>query len=96
MTTSKHTLYFTMIFHPSGKWIRVGRPYTSRKTAQSWSGFVRGAWHNLPFKVSQCTLRIIDGTLDAKSIETLDQKFNLDPPTPETLRKMAVQERTKP
>lgn len=76
----KRTVFFTMILHPVTAWTRVGNAYSSRKDAQGWLGFVRGRWH-LPARVAACTITLVDGVPDARSLEVLDKKFNLDPPT---------------
>lgn len=74
----KRTLYFTMVLHPAKGWIRVGNAYPTRKGAQEWLPFVRGAWRGLRTKVSQCTVRFDGGAISEKSREVLDKRFNLD------------------
>ena len=86
---TKRTVFFTMVKHPAtGKWTRVGKAYTSRKTATEWLPFVRGAWRNIcPVKVSQFTVRFVNGIITAKSKAILDTKYNMDcpdKPTPPT------------
>lgn len=72
-------VYFTMIEHPFNGWIRVGKAYGTRKTAQEWLPFVRKAWRGLRGKVSSCSLTWRDGKLDAASVKRLDS-FNMDAP----------------
>lgn len=74
------TVFFAMILHPLKGWTRVGNAYSSRKSAQSWLGFVRSYWH-LRAKVASCTLTLVNGQPDERSRRVLDTKFNLDPPT---------------
>jgi hypothetical protein len=73
-------VWFTMVSHPAKGWMRVGNAYVSRDVAREWVPFVRGAWRGLRVKVSQCTLRWVNGQLDEKSRRTLDEKFNMDAP----------------
>ena len=73
-------LFFTMVRHPVTGWMRVGNAYATRKGAQGWLSFVRAAWRGLPARVSQFTLRFVDGALDERSRRVLDEKFNLEPP----------------
>jgi len=73
-------VWFTMVLHPVNGWMRVGNAYGSRKAASEWLPFVRGAWRGLRTRVSQCSLRFVDGVLDERSRRTLDEKYNLDPP----------------
>jgi hypothetical protein len=77
-TLTTRRVYFTMVHHPSGDLVRVGKAYTDRKTARSWVGFVRAAWHGFPVTVEPCTLRWVDGKLDAASVKLLDERYNLD------------------
>lgn len=77
-TKAKKTLFFTMINHPVQGWIRVGRPYPSRRAANEWMPFVRGSWRGLQTKVSQLTVKLVDGRVCEASRRVLDQKFNLD------------------
>lgn len=76
----KRTLYFTMVRHPSSGWIRVGKPFSKKETARGWLSFVKGAWRGLPVKISQMTCTLVDGEIDEKSKQILDEKFNMDPP----------------
>jgi len=76
---TKRTVFFTMLRHPDG-WIRVGPAYSSRKEAQGWLSFVKQARRLRTGRVAQLTCRWVNGELDAKTIETLDKKFNMDPP----------------
>jgi hypothetical protein len=78
---SSRRVFFTMVLHPVNGWVRVGKPYSSRKNAKEWTPFVRKAWRGLRTKVSQCTLVWVGGRLTEKSINTLDTKFNMDAPT---------------
>ncbi|MFH1604883.1 MAG: hypothetical protein ABIH03_13350 [Pseudomonadota bacterium] len=73
-------VWFTMVLHPAKGWIRAGKAYGSREAAREWVPFIRGAWHGLRVKVSQCTLRWVNGQLDERSRRTLDEKFNMDAP----------------
>jgi hypothetical protein len=73
-------VWFTMVLHPLNGWIRAGKAYGSRDAAREWVPFVRGAWRGLRVKVSQCTLRWVNGQLDERSRRTLDEKFNMDAP----------------
>ena len=73
-------VWFTMVLHPANGWMRAGKAYGSREAAREWVFFVRGAWRGLRVKVSQCTLRWVNGQLDEKSRRTLDEKFNMDAP----------------
>ena len=76
-------VWFTMVLHPAKGWMRAGKAYGSRETAREWVPFVRGAWRGLRVKVSQCTIRWVNGKLDEKSRRTLDEKFNMDAPNAE-------------
>lgn len=78
--SERKRVYFTMVLHPAGGWTRVGNAYGSRKSAQGWVPFVRKSWRGLRTRVSQCTLHLIDGKLDARSVKILDRKFNMDAP----------------
>lgn len=78
-------VWFTMVSHPANGWIRAGKAYGSREAAREWVPFVRGAWRGLRVKVSQCTLRWVNGQLDERSRRTLDKKFNMDAPNPANL-----------
>ena len=71
-------VWFTMVLHPAKGWMRAGKAYGSREAAAEWVPFVRGAWRGLRTKVSQCTLRFVNGQLDERSRRTLDEKFNMD------------------
>jgi hypothetical protein len=72
-------VYFTMVCHPGKGWIRVGNAYRTRAIAAGWLPFVRGAWKGCRVRVSELTLRYVDGDLDERTRQTLDRKFNLDP-----------------
>lgn len=77
----KRTLYFTMVLYPGRGWCRNGGPLSSRRAAEGWLGFVRAANRWLcPVRVSQFTLRLIDGVMDERSVRILSEKFNMDPP----------------
>jgi hypothetical protein len=73
-------VFFTMVFLPEGKWIRVGKCYGSREYAKQWVPFVRCAWRGLRVKVAQCTLRWRNGEITEASRKTLSEKFNMEPP----------------
>lgn len=77
---TKRTVFFTMVLHPQKGWVRAGQPKASRDEAKWWLGVVRNAWRGCRVKVSQLTLRFVDGVMDEKSRITLDKKFNMDPP----------------
>lgn len=79
MSVEKRTVYFIMVDHPLGPQ-RVGNAYRTRKAAQEWVGFVRSAWRGLRTYVKAAKLTLVDGKLDARSIELLDKVFNMDPP----------------
>ena len=79
-------VWFTMVLHPAKGWMRAGKAYGSRKAAREWVPFVRVAWRGLRVKVSQCTLRWVNGQLDERSRRTLDEKFNMDAPNAELRR----------
>lgn len=74
----KKTVFFTMVMHPVNGWIRVGNAYPSRKSANDWMPFVRGAWRGLRAKVSQCTVQFEGERMCEKSRRLLDVKYNLD------------------
>ena len=74
--------YFLMVVHPSGKNIRVGPQYPTRKAAQGWRSFVSKAWRGCHVYIDRFDFLIVDGQLDAESIRKLDVDYNLDPPTP--------------
>lgn len=78
--TTKQTVYFTMVLHPLKGWVRTGQAKASRDDATQWLPVVRGAWRGCRTKVSQLTIRFVDGVMDEKSRITLDKKFNMDPP----------------
>lgn len=80
MSTTTRRVYFTMVRHPVSGWTRVGNAYRTRAEAGDWLPFVRSGWRGCRVRVSQCTLRWVDGVLDERSVRVLDQKFNLDPP----------------
>jgi len=73
-------VFFTMVQHPKYGWMRVGKAYASKNSAQEWVPFVRSYWRGLRTKVVSCTLRFVDGKLTAASEKTLDVKFNMAPP----------------
>lgn len=75
-------VWFTMVLIPGKGWTRVGKAYGSRENAKGWLPFVSGAWHGLRTKVSQCTLRWVDGAMTERSRETLSTKYNMEPPAP--------------
>lgn len=76
-------VWFVMVLHPDKGWMRVGNAYGSRQAAREWLPLVRGAWRGLRTRVSQCTLRWVNGELTDRSRRTLDEKFNLDAPNRE-------------
>jgi hypothetical protein len=78
--TTKRTVYFTMVRHPSRGLMRVGNAYGSRKAAADWLPFVRGAWRGCSVSISRCTLVWVGGELTLSSRRVLDQKYNLDAP----------------
>ncbi len=78
--TEKRTVYFTMVRHPVDGWIRVGNAYNTRKGAQSWLPFVRASWRVCKVRVSQFTIKLINGGMDERSKRVLSEKFNMDPP----------------
>lgn len=80
MSRTTKTVFFNMVDHPLQGRIRVGNAHGSRRLAREWHDIVRGSWHGLRVSVSQCTLIWNDRVLSPKSIRTLDEKFNLDPP----------------
>jgi hypothetical protein len=91
----RRRVFFTMVYHPLKGWFRVGNAYSSKKAAQSWCPFVRGAWRGCRTKVAQFTAVFRDGKLDAKSRRALDEKFNLDAPNDqghEPLRRVTGEE----
>ena len=73
----KVTVYFCMIKHPLRGWIRVGLQFYSKEIAKEWLRFARAAYHNLPGRVAQCTVSIIDGKVSERDRKILDQKFNI-------------------
>lgn len=75
-----HRVFFTMVWHPRYGWIRVGKAYPSKKSAQEWVPFVRSYWRGLRTRVVSCTLRFVDGRMTAASAKKLDAKFNMTPP----------------
>jgi len=75
----KRRLYFTMVCHPLGA-KRVGNAYATKQDARYAVPLVRGAWRGLRVVISQCTLVWRDGVLCPKSLQTLDRKYNMDPP----------------
>jgi hypothetical protein len=77
--TKKRRLYFTMVRHPLGA-KRVGNAYATKQDARDAVPLVRGAWRGLRVVISQCTLVWRDGVLCPKSLQTLDHKYNMDPP----------------
>ena len=80
MTTTKQTIYFTMVHHPTRGTIRAGNACMTRKAAQQWLPMLRKMWRGCKTSVASCTLRYEDGKLTPKSIAVLDRKFNMDPP----------------
>lgn len=80
MSVEKRTVYFIMVDRPFAGPTRVGKAYGSRKAAQEWVKFVRGAWRGLRIYLKAAKLTLVDGKLDARSIELLDKVFNMDPP----------------
>ena len=74
--------YFTMILHPLNGWIRVGRPYATRATAQSWIPFVRKAWRGCKAKVETFIPKYENGEMNAESKRILSDRYNFDPPNP--------------
>jgi hypothetical protein len=83
--TFSRTYYFLMLFGVR----RVGRCYASRKTAKEWVSFVAKACRADPrqIEIHPFTLRVADGALTPKCAKELDEKFNMNPPTPETLQR---------
>jgi hypothetical protein len=75
---TKRVLFFNMVFHPVKGWTRVGNAYSSKKAAVEWLPFVRGVWRGCRTKVSQCTIRFVDGVITEPSRLVLSEKFNLD------------------
>lgn len=73
-------VFFLMVSHPSGREIRVGPPYATRRGAQGWKTFVSKAWRGLPVSISPCVLHWTDGVLSPESIRLLDGRYNMDPP----------------
>lgn len=74
----RRKFFFIMVSHPAKGWMRAGNAYASRKAAQGWVSFVRGAWRGLRTKVVACTVVWRNGEIDEKSRNVLDKKFNLD------------------
>lgn len=65
-------------------WTRVGNAYARKEYARDWLPFIRASWRYLfRVRVSQCTLRLVDGVPDERSRLVLDRKFNLDVPGPQ-------------
>ena len=85
MKTFTRTYYFLMLFGVR----RVGRCYASRKTAKEWLHFVAKATRAHPgqFEIHPFTLRVINGALTPQCAQELDEKFNMNPPTPEALQR---------
>jgi len=79
---TKRKIHFIMVLHPLNGWVRVGKAYSTRATAQEWRPFVSKAWRGCRTKVAQFTAVFRDGKLDEKSKKTLDRKFNMDAPDP--------------
>jgi len=79
MSTERIRVFFIMVRRPDGGWRRVGPRYRDRAVARSWVSFVGKAWHSKP-RISQCTLTLVDGRLDERSVRVLDEKYNMDPP----------------
>ncbi len=77
MTVTRR-VFFTMVRHPFNGPTRVGNAYATKEAAKGWLPFVRGAWRVCRVSVSSCTLRWVDGALDARSVRILDTKYNLD------------------
>lgn len=80
MTT--HTVYFIMVQRPEPPegWTRVGKPYASQTTAESWVPFIRASQHGAKTEVVPCTLRFEDGVMTDESKKVLSTKFNMEPP----------------
>jgi hypothetical protein len=78
---TKRTVYFVMVLHPLGTWFRAGPAYASREKAKEWVPLVRGRYRVCRVRVMSFTARFnADGTMTKKSTQTLDKKFNMDPP----------------
>ena len=76
----RRLVFFTMVLHPSQGWIRVGKAFTSKESAQGWVPFVRSAWRGCRTKVSRATFTWQDGVMTPQSKKVLDEKFNMDVP----------------
>lgn len=73
-------VFFTMAHYPEGPQ-RIGPPYTTRATAESWVSFVRKARRVRRVTVQACKLEVdASGKLTSATLERLDKVFNLDPP----------------
>lgn len=75
----KRSVYFIMVAGLKGP-KRVGKAYSSREAAKGWVGFVRAFFRGRRVSIRRANLTLIDGKLDARSIELLDKVFNMDPP----------------
>lgn len=78
MVLTHKKVFFIMVLHPAGKWVRVGNSYPSSEAAREWVPFVRGAWRGLRVKVRPFTIELQDGHISEKSKKELDEVFNLD------------------
>lgn len=76
--TEIRTVFFIMLDRPAGP-TRVGNAYSSRERAKEWVKFVSKA-HRCRAFITRADLTLVDGQLDAASVELLDKVFNLDPP----------------
>jgi hypothetical protein len=51
--------YRHIVNTPTG-WVATKASYKDKKNAQSWTSFVKSAWHGLPVKVIEITQLNID------------------------------------
>lgn len=74
-------VFFTMVEITTG-WVRVGDAYSTRREAEDWLDFVSESKGGRPAKVEELKLNYIGDALDEETIQILDEKFNMDAPSP--------------
>lgn len=75
-----HTVYFTMIDNPVSGWMRVGKAYALRATAEFSLPIARAGHHNWPGRVEAFTFTLDAGVMDPKDQRILRERYNMDPP----------------
>jgi hypothetical protein len=62
-------IYRHIVLAPTG-WVATKAQYSNKQAAQSWTSFVKKAWHGLPIKLIEITQENIDKYDLNRSLQT--------------------------